>query len=311
MNEQHRDEPLRSPPGPQLHPIEERDSSPNSSASTETLATSPKKQTNDEPQTPGPSKQQLELEQQNHQKTQSGNTSTPLNEQPPPLSSRPSVARHPTESGSVYYGPQTPSLANRTWSQQQASQWPTHSLAGNNMMPIQPQTSQQNNTYVDPEYRQKNPRYGRENEKPIWGLAKPLPRVVRPGMRRDDKDQTTAQDSGPPGESAPAPELGATPGLSSPQSGNNGQGYPSYSSTAQRGLEKQNAVYAPQADGLLRPMESEASQGINPQGSNQPMDEESQEEFLNSWVKIRHYMKEPFAEFLAVSSITRYRNAPY
>lgn len=317
MGEQHRDESSSLPPGPQLHPIEERDSSPNSSASTETLATSPKKQTNDEPQTPGPSKQQLELEQQNQQKTQNGNTSTPLNEQPPPLfsrpsmSSRPSMARHPTESGSVYYGYQTPSLANRTWSQQQGSQAPTHSLAGNNMMPIQPQTSQQNNTYVEPEYRQKNPRYGRENEKPIWGLAKPLPRVVRPGMRRDEKDQTTAQESGPPGESAPAPELGSTPGLSPPQPGNTGQGYPSYSSTAQQGLAKHNTVYAPQADGLLRPMESEASQGINPQGSNQPMDEPPQEEFLNLWVKIRHYMKEPFAEFLAVSSITRHKNAPY
>jgi aquaglyceroporin related protein len=307
MGEQHRDEPLRSPPGPQLHPIEERDTSPNSSASTETLAASPKKQT-DEPHTPGPSKQQIELEQQKQQKPQNDNLSTPLNEQPPPLSSRPSVAREPTESGSVYYGHQAPSLANRTWSQHQASQWPTHSLAGKNMMPDQAQPSQ-NNVYIDPEYRQKNPRYGRENEKPIWGLAKPLPRVIRPGMRRDEKSQTAAQQFESPGESAPAPELGATPGLSSPQPGATpGQGHPTYSSTAQQGLEKQHAVYAPQADGLLRPMESEAGQDYMPPGTNQPMEEQSQEEFLNLWVKIRHYMKEPFAEFLAVSFTTQNRN---
>lgn len=300
MGEQAREEPLSSPPGNQLHPIEERDSSPNSSASTETLATSPKNQIDDEPRTPGPSKQQLALEQQHQQKSQYGFPSTPQSEHPPPLSSRPSMARQPTESGSMYYGHQAPSLTNRTWSSQQVNQWPTHSLAGNNMAPIHPHTSHHGNVYVEPEYRQRNPRYGRENEKPLWGLAKPLPRVVRPGMRRDQKSQTAAQQSEPPGDSAPAPELGATPGLSPPQGGAApGQGQ-SYSSTAQQGLAKQQAIYAPQPDGLLRPMESEASQGNMQQGSNQPLEEEPQEEFLNLWVKIRHKMKEPFAEYLAV-----------
>ncbi|KAJ5647713.1 Glycerol uptake facilitator protein [Penicillium lividum] len=233
-------------------------------------------------------------------------SSTPLTEQSPPDFSRPSVARQPTESGSVYYGHQPPSLGSKTWSQQQINQWPSHSLAGNNMAPNQPQQPQQANVYVEPEYRQRNPKYGRENEKPIWGLAKPLPRVVRPGMRRDEKSQTAAQQTEPPGESAPAPEMDATPGMPPPQSGaTQGQG-PTYSSTAQQGLAKRNAIYAPQSDGLLRPMESEASQGNVPQGSDQPLEnrtgeEQPQEEFLNRWVKIRHQMREPFAEFLATT----------
>lgn len=240
-----------------------------------------------------------------------GPTLTPVSEQPPPLFSRPSMASQPTESGSVYYGQQTPSLANRTWSQQQG---PTHSLEGNNMAPGQPQTAQQGNVYVEPEYRQRNPKYGRENEKPIWGLAKPLPRVVRPGMRRDQKSQPSTQQHEPPGESSAAPELGVTPGLSSPQptGASQGQGQ-TYSSTAQQGLAKQHAVYAPQSDGLLRPMESEATMphdSNQPNQPNQQMDEQPQEEFLNLWVKIRHHMKEPFAEFLAVSSPTHDKIKP-
>jgi aquaglyceroporin related protein len=31
------------------------------------------------------------------------------------------------------------------------------------------------------------------------------------------------------------------------------------------------------------------------------MGQPEQEEFLNNWVKLRNYMKEPFAEWLAVS----------
>lgn len=37
--------------------------------------------------------------------------------------------------------------------------------------------------YEDPEYRDYNPRYERDNNQPLWSLAVPLPRVVRPGMR--------------------------------------------------------------------------------------------------------------------------------
>lgn len=40
-----------------------------------------------------------------------------------------------------------------------------------------------NAPYVDPGYTQLNPSYDQpENVRPVWGLAKPLPRVLRPGM---------------------------------------------------------------------------------------------------------------------------------
>lgn len=40
-----------------------------------------------------------------------------------------------------------------------------------------------NTSYVDPGYSQLNPEYEQpSNVRPVWGLAKPLPRVLRPGM---------------------------------------------------------------------------------------------------------------------------------
>ncbi|KAF4610411.1 hypothetical protein G7Y89_g15708 [Cudoniella acicularis] len=40
-----------------------------------------------------------------------------------------------------------------------------------------------NQPYVDPGYSELNPAYDRPaNTRPVWGLAKPLPRVLRPGM---------------------------------------------------------------------------------------------------------------------------------
>ncbi|TEY39398.1 hypothetical protein BOTCAL_0459g00040 [Botryotinia calthae] len=45
------------------------------------------------------------------------------------------------------------------------------------------ETLAQNQPYVDPGYAHLNPAYVQpENVRPVWGLAKPLPRVVRPGM---------------------------------------------------------------------------------------------------------------------------------
>lgn len=65
----------------------------------------------------------------------------------------------------------------------------------------------------------------------------------------------------------------------------------------------QHAVYATQQDGMLRPMETEASDmpSQKPGAEHVEMEQLPEEEFLNSWVKARHYMKVPFAEFLAVS----------
>lgn len=37
--------------------------------------------------------------------------------------------------------------------------------------------------YVSPEYRENNPGYGKPHDEPLWSLAQPFPRVIRPGMR--------------------------------------------------------------------------------------------------------------------------------
>lgn len=313
-----RSEPHKPPPEPSLHPIEERDSSANTSAATSPEGT-PVGTSNDDNQTSSNPREQTPEQRygqqiSEHQRSQqpvprSGHSSTPRQEQlPTPLSARAAFSRHPTESGSAYYGPQTPHESprwNRTMSQQTASRWPSHSLAGPNMM-----DAPQQGVYVDPNYRQLNPRYGRNNEEPVWGLAKPLPRVVRPGMRRGEEKQQKAYGAEPPGETQPAPEVGATPGMSTSQSGTaesrpqqQPQGPPTYSSAAQQGVATEHAVYAPQQDGTLRPMETEASDmpSQKPGAEQVEMEQPPQEEFLNLWVKIRHYMKEPFAEFLAVS----------
>lgn len=312
----------RSPPGSSLQTIEERDSSASTSTVatpdrspvatpvTETPTTQPSKQTQQQQH-----QQRLNLGQRQHSQhpvPQHHHPSTPLQEQPPPtpLSARAAVTRQVTEPGSAYYGPQTPydASCNPTVSQQSASRLPSHSLAGPNMM----DAPQQGPVYIDRDYRQLNPRYGRNNEKPVWGLAKPLPRVVRPGMRRDEHDQPKAYEPQPPGQSQPAPELGATPGLttSNSQSGtaesrpqhSQPQPPPTYSAAAQQGAPRQHAVYAPQQDGILRPMETEASDMPSKAGVEQvEMGQAAEEEFLNHWVKMRHYLKEPLAEFLAVS----------
>ena len=55
----------------------------------------------------------------------------------------------------------------------------TFTLAG----PQQIDTSAANQPYVDPGYAELNPAYDQPvNTRPVWGLAKPLPRVIRPGM---------------------------------------------------------------------------------------------------------------------------------
>ncbi|KAJ5574127.1 Glycerol uptake facilitator protein [Penicillium hispanicum] len=299
----------RLPPESPLQPIEERDSSLDSNPSTDAL---PRLQEAQDHQgqsqsQPGPSHQQTsETRPPNPRRPNLhlGHLSSHQEQPQTPLSARAAVTRQPTESGSVYYGghsQQDPSLTNRTASQQQVTQWPSHSLAGPNVM----DPAQQGNVYVDPEYRQLNPRYGSNNDKPVWGLAKPLPRVVRPGMRRDDSSIQKAYEAEPPGQTQAAPELSATPGLSSPQPRpTQSHRLPSYSSTAQQGIAKQHAVYAPQPDGVLRPMESEPSERtpsqkatIEQQGGEQP----PAEEFLNTWVKVRHILKEPLAEWLATT----------
>lgn len=57
---------------------------------------------------------------------------------------------------------------------------PQFSLAGPNTVMRSVDPSQ--NIYEDPEYRDLNPQYGKSHNEPLWSLAQPLPRVVRPGM---------------------------------------------------------------------------------------------------------------------------------
>ncbi|KAK7702913.1 hypothetical protein SLS57_011167 [Botryosphaeria dothidea] len=79
-----------------------------------------------------------------------------------------------------------------------------------------PQTHQ---PYVDPGYSELNPAYEQPaNSRPVWGLAKPLPRVIRPGMVPTPTDVSPAEpekpvdpdiekDAPPPPPGPPAPLL--------------------------------------------------------------------------------------------------------
>jgi len=74
---------------------------------------------------------------------------------------------------------------------------PQYSLAGN---------SRKNSTtephalsYVDPKYYELNPGYQKPQNLPVWGLAKPLPRVVRSGMRRKSQGGVDAKEPGKQG----------------------------------------------------------------------------------------------------------------
>lgn len=82
---------------------------------------------------------------------------------------------------------------------------PQYSLAGN-------PTLTQGPTFVDPRYLELNPSYQKVENAPVWGLAKPLPRVVRPGMRRGRNEGEIVEDKGaerePPGSAEPIPQLG-------------------------------------------------------------------------------------------------------
>ncbi|PGG97072.1 hypothetical protein AJ79_09345 [Helicocarpus griseus UAMH5409] len=64
-----------------------------------------------------------------------------------------------------------------------------YSLAGN----VQ-SASNKNDTYLHPDYMQYNPQYSQQKDEPVWSLAQPLPRVVRPGMRMgDEKEENQAR----------------------------------------------------------------------------------------------------------------------
>lgn len=61
----------------------------------------------------------------------------------------------------------------------------------------------QNQPYVDPAYAALNPAYVQPtNNRPVWGLAKPLPRVLRPGMVPAPSELNIRQDNGSLNENA-------------------------------------------------------------------------------------------------------------
>ena len=79
---------------------------------------------------------------------------------------------------------------------------PQFSLAGPNTA-MRSMYSPSQNIYEDPEYRNLNPQYGKSQDEPLWSLAQPLPRVVRPGMSlghnggRDEKESIATETVGP------------------------------------------------------------------------------------------------------------------
>ncbi|KAE8449070.1 hypothetical protein EG329_008658 [Mollisiaceae sp. DMI_Dod_QoI] len=86
---------------------------------------------------------------------------------------------------------------------------PHYSLAGNRA----PQAHAP--SYVDPRYYDYNPNYRKPKNTPVWGLAKPFPRVVRPGMRKgrgaQEKDgvvEDREAEIDAPGGAEPIPQLG-------------------------------------------------------------------------------------------------------
>ena len=73
--------------------------------------------------------------------------------------------------------------------------------------------------YIDPDYTLYNPHYEEGTHEPVWSLARPLPRVVRPGMRPEsaaqdeDKEEQgeSSRDHGRPGPAAEEPPAEAPP----------------------------------------------------------------------------------------------------
>ncbi|CZT44355.1 related to Putative channel protein, exgression is glucose repressed by Mig1 and Mig2 [Rhynchosporium secalis] len=100
-------------------------------------------------------------------------------------------------------------VSKRTHVPQQPSRGPSRpafSLAGGNIVPTHGMS------YIDPTYLQYNPTYRKEQNTPLWGLAKPLPRVVRQGMRRNRDGKGTVEDAEAeiqgPGSSEAIPQVG-------------------------------------------------------------------------------------------------------
>lgn len=213
----------------------------------------------------------------------------PLRDDEQPNNMRQDRQRPPLQNRST--GSQRPSrysqLRRRKTNQTSRTNQTIPSLAG----PREPDMS---SIYIHPEYHDMNPEYGKTNEEPVWGLAKPLPRVVRPGMRRHDGGGTTsAYPTGQKGEAEPVPELEATPDQGDEQ-GKDGQAVSSpQSGTRDDTMLHQEMSNADHTDRVPRPVEDEVTEdGSKPYGG--------QPEHFNKWSMVRHQLREPFAEWLGV-----------
>ncbi|ODM23354.1 hypothetical protein SI65_00943 [Aspergillus cristatus] len=107
------------------------------------------------------------------------------------------------DSGHDTLGSETPAVTGEDHEKDDATGTnPDFSLAG-------PYNNPQG-VYVSPEYLQNDPNYDKLHDEPLWSLAQPFPRVVRPGMRiRGDKgEEVVATQTGTPEE---AQETAASP----------------------------------------------------------------------------------------------------
>ncbi|KAB8298923.1 hypothetical protein EYC80_001079 [Monilinia laxa] len=140
--------------------------------------------------TPVPSVRNASVNTQNTQTTRTSRTNRPhahahVSKRSQPPNGRPNGARQHTNN--------TPPEAR-----------PQYSLAGNHGGP------QHEPHYVDKEYYDYNPGYQKPKDTPVWGLAKPLPRVVRPGMRRGKNTvvENKYAENREPGDSETIPQVG-------------------------------------------------------------------------------------------------------
>ncbi|KAK1144585.1 hypothetical protein N8T08_005458 [Aspergillus melleus] len=229
-----------------------------------------------------------------------------------PNNPREAFMRQPTEQASLH-SMSRPQQLSRNLKSKLAPRQPSqmtqgtdnsrfHNMAG-------PQEANSNDIYVHPEYREMNPDYMKNHESPIWGLAKPLPRVVRPGMRRDPtRGDTGAYQTEPKGESEAVPEMKVTPSRhDEPKDGPTTPATPAtpsaqkissrgtYPGSTQTDSPVEQGIMSPDSsDRVSRPVEN----GLVGQW-DQPQPDDH--EFVNTWALIRHWLREPLAEYLGTT----------
>ncbi|KAL4953483.1 aquaporin-like protein [Aspergillus filifer] len=148
---------------------------------------------------------------------------------------------------------------------------PFQSLAG-------PQTAQNNIPYLHPDYHRLNPHYGEDKQArpPVWSLAAPLPRVVRSGMRQEEKMRSARQE--PPKQQAPEGKEQADGQVEKPNIN----------------VEREPAAVEPPA---AEPADKEEAQGRR-EAQQKTADNRI---YFNFWGKIRHYVRQELAEWLGVT----------